>query len=297
MGIPSRPVIPPRAASGARPGQWDIAAHSARTACQHGRVIDAATRQELADRLWDARTAVRPIPPLIETEPGLEVADSYEIQSINIRREIDGGARIVGHKIGLTSPAMQQMMGVDIPDFGHLLDTMVPDTSRPVPLAGFVQPRVEVEIAYVLGSELRGPGVTRADVEAAASHVLPCLELIDSRIENWRIGLMDTIADNASSAAVLLGPHEYPADVISEPRAATLLINDVVVAEGSTADVLGHPAEAVAWLANALGEFGVPLEAGHIVLSGSCTRAIDVRPGDRVSARFEGLGSVDVDFE
>ena len=240
---------------------------------------------------------MRPIPPLIDGEPGLEVADSYEIQNINIRRELAEGARIVGHKIGLTSRAMQQMMGVDIPDFGHLLDTMVLDTTRPIPLSGFVQPRVEVEIAYVLGSPLQGPGVTREDVEAAVSHVLPCLELIDSRIEGWRIGLMDTIADNASSAAVLLGPHRYDTDVIAQPRAATLLINDEVVAEGSTADVLGHPAEAVAWLANALGEFGVPLEAGHLVLSGSCTRAIDVRPGDRVSARFEGLGSVDVDFE
>ena len=279
------------------PGERDLAAHPASAACQHERVIDVSTRQDLARRLWDARTAVRPIPPLIEAAPGLEVADSYEIQTINIRREMDAGARLVGHKIGLTSPAMQQMMGVDVPDFGHLLDTMVLDISRPVSLAGFVQPRVEVEIAYVLDTELRGPGITRADVEAAARHVLPCLELIDSRIQDWRIGLMDTIADNASSAAVLLGADEYPVDVIREPRAASLLINDELVAEGSTADVLGHPAEAVAWLANALGEFGVPLEAGHIVLSGSCTRAVDVRPGDRVSARFDGLGAVDVDFE
>lgn len=254
-------------------------------------------RHELAGRLWDARVGVRAVRPLTESQPGLEVADAYEIQSINIRREIDGGARIVGHKIGLTSPAMQQMMGVDIPDFGHLLDTMVPDAGRPVSLSGYVQPRVEVEIAFVLGAELRGPGITREDVEAATSHVLPCLELIDSRIENWRIGLMDTIADNASSAAVLLGGHQYPPDVIRDPRTATLLVNGELVAEGSTADVLGHPAEAVAWLANALGEFGVPLEAGHLVLSGSCTRAIDVRPGDRVSARFEGLSPVDVDFE
>ncbi|MCR2799372.1 fumarylacetoacetate hydrolase family protein [Microbacterium sp. zg-Y818] len=260
-------------------------------------MIDVSARQDLARRLWDARTAVRPVPPLIETHPALDVADSYEIQSINIRRELDDGARLVGHKIGLTSAAMQQMMGVDVPDFGHLLDTMVLDITRPVPLAGFVQPRVEVEIAYVLGSELRGPGVTREDVEAAATHVLPCLELIDSRIRDWRIGLMDTIADNASSAAVLLGAHEYPVDAIRDPRDASLLINGAVVAEGSTADVLGHPAEAVAWLANALGEFGVPLKAGHLVLSGSCTRAVDVRPGDRVSARFDGLGSVDVDFE
>lgn len=251
----------------------------------------------MADRLWEARASVRPTRPLIESVPDLQVADSYEIQNINIRREIAAGARLVGHKIGLTSRAMQQMMGVDTPDFGHLLDTMVPDITRPVELAGFVQPRVEVEVAYVLGAELRGPGITRADVEAATDHVMPCLELIDSRIEDWRIGLFDTIADNASSAAVLLGPHRYSADEIRDSRGATLVINGDVVAEGSTADVLGHPAEAVAWLANALGEFGVPLEAGHLVLSGSCTRAVDVRPGDRVSARFEGLGAVDVSFE
>ena len=251
----------------------------------------------MADRLWEARASVRPTRPLIESVPDLQVADSYEIQNINIRREIAAGARLVGHKIGLTSRAMQQMMGVDTPDFGHLLDTMVPDITRPVELAGFVQPRVEVEVAYVLGAELRGPGITRADVEAATDHVMPCLELIDSRIEDWRIGLFDTIADNASSAAVLLGPHRYSADEIRDSRGATLVINGDVVAEGSTADVLGHPAEAVAWLANALGEFGVPLEAGHLVLSGSCTRAVDVRPCDRVSARFEGLGAVDVSFE
>ena len=260
-------------------------------------MIDQPKRSELAAHLRTALVTRTPIPPISDGVVGLDVDDAYAIQIENIDADLAAGAVIVGHKIGLTSGAMQSMMGVDSPDFGHLLDTMMLDATAPIPLDGFIQPRIEVELAFVLGADLPHEGCTAADVIAATASVFPCLELIDSRIVDWRIGLLDTIADNASSAGVILGDDRLePVGFDMDDLAAELRINGVVVATGSTADVIGTPAGAIAWLANAVGAFGVRLRAGHIVLSGSCTRAIDIAPGDEAVASFHGLPELRVRF-
>ncbi len=192
---------------------------------------------------------------------------------------------------------MQQMMGVDEPDYGHLLETMVLSEQTPVAADRYCYPRVEVEIAYVLGETLPGDGCTEADVLAATEYVAPSLELIDSRIVDWRIGLADTIADNASSAGVVLGAARVsPRDLDPADVEAVLLQDGVEVACGNTSAVLGDPTTAVAWLARKVASFGVKLEAGHVVLPGSCTRAFDVRAGSTFRAEFAGLGDVTLTF-
>jgi 2-keto-4-pentenoate hydratase len=227
----------------------------------------------------------------------MDVVDSYEIQLVNIRQRLEAGATVLGHKVGLSSKAMQQMMGVDEPDYGHLLDDMAVSEEQPVDAARYCYPRVEVEVGFVLGEALPGEGCTEEDVLAATEYVAPAIELIDSRIVDWRIGLVDTIADNASSAGFVLGkervrPHEL--DLLGID--ATLTRNGEQVAEGRSDAVLGNPVTAVAWLARKVASFGVRLEAGHVILPGSCTRAIDVRPGDEFHADFKGLGSVSLSF-
>lgn len=251
--------------------------------------------QQLADELWNAAADRHPIDPISSRDDTFTVSDAYEIQTLNITRHLVGGAKIVGHKIGLTSSAMQEMMGVDTPDFGHLLDTMFIKQHDAVALDSFIQPRVEPEIAFRLRESLPVEGCTPADVIAATEAIAPCIELIDSRIKNWSIGLVDTIADNASSAAFLVS--EWVPVVGGYASAAVdLRINGELVESGSTEDVLGDPAAAVAWLANELGSHGTVIEAGHIVLSGSCTRAHDVQAGDLVHARFAGIGEIEIKF-
>ena len=229
--------------------------------------------------------------------------DAYEIQLINIRRRLAAGARVRGHKVGLSSPVMQQMMGVDEPDYGHLLDTMVLSQDAPIPADRYCYPRIEVEIGYVLGSSLPGEGCTEADVLAATEYVVPSLELIDSRIRDWRIKLADTIADNASSAGVILGEaRRTPADLEAAGVDlanidAVLYAGETEIASGNTSAVLGNPTACVAWLARKVADFGVKLEAGHLIIPGSCTRAIDARPGDTFRAEFAGLGTVTASFE
>ncbi|MGW0838850.1 2-keto-4-pentenoate hydratase [Streptomyces sp. NPDC002787] len=254
-------------------------------------------RQAAADRLWAAQIERVPIDPLTESCQGIGVVDAYEIQLLNIRRQTAAGAVVCGHKVGLSSPVMQQMMGVDEPDYGHLLDTMRYFDGAPVDAAQFCYPRIEVEVAYVLGAPLPGEGCTRADVLAATDHVVPSLELIDSRIKDWRISLADTIADNASSAGMILGTDRVaPKALDLADIGAVLYRNGEQVAAGNTSAVLGDPTGAVAWLARKVAQFGVRLEAGYVILPGSCTRALDARPGDVFHAEFTGLGAVGVSF-
>jgi 2-keto-4-pentenoate hydratase len=265
-------------------------------------MLDSTQRTTAAELLWAAERDLAPISPLTETFPGIDVVDAYEIQLANIRRKIAAGARVRGHKVGLSSPVMQQMMGVDEPDYGHLLDAMVLSQDAPVPAARYCYPRIEVEIGYVLGSALPGAGCTEADVLAATEYIVPSLELIDSRITDWRIKLADTIADNASSAGVILGearrsPAELAAGGIDlADIEAVLYDGDAEVARGNTSAVLGNPTACVAWLARKVADFGVKLEAGHLILPGSCTRAIDARPGSAFRADFAGLGTVTASF-
>ena len=259
--------------------------------------MDEASRLAAAEALaaaWRDRT---PIPPLTATYDGIDVVDAYEIQLANIRRRIEAGATVRGHKVGLSSRAMQQMMGVDEPDYGHLLDDMFVFEGFPVDTASLCAPRVEVEVAFVLGEGLSGPGVTAADVLRATAFLLPAVEIIDSRIADWRIRLADTIADNASSALVVLGGNKTRLEDV-DPRLVGVALsrNGEIVETGTSGAVLGNPVTAVAWLANKVHAFGVRLEPGHVILPGSCTRAVDARPGDTFLADFDVLGSVTVNF-
>ncbi|WP_182903316.1 2-keto-4-pentenoate hydratase [Microbispora sp. H10830] len=267
-------------------------------------MLDEALRAGAAGRLRAAERDRAPIEPLTDTYPDIDVVDAYEIQLANIRRRLAAGARVYGHKVGLSSPVMQRMMGVDEPDYGHLLDDMVLSQDEPIEAGRYCYPRVEVEIGYVLGASLPGAGCTEEDVLAATEYVVPSIELIDSRITDWRIRLADTIADNASSAGVILGAARVsPRGLDLADIEAVLYSGDgpfddsTEITRGNTSAVLGNPTTAVAWLARKVASFGVKLEAGHVVLPGSCTRAVDVRPGDVFRAEFAGLGSVSARFE
>ena len=261
-------------------------------------MLSTAARAELAADLAEAERTRVPMSPLIVAYPDIDVVDAYEIQLINIRQRIAEGAVVVGHKVGLSSEAMQKMMGVDEPDYGHLLADMEVFEDVPVVAAKYLFPRVEVEVGFLLADDLPGAGCTEDDVLAATAAFAPSIELIDTRIRDWKIALCDTIADNASSAGYVLGPARVsPKDVDITAIDAVLTRNGDVVAEGRSDAVLGNPVTAVAWLARKVDSFGVRLRAGDIVLPGSCTRAIDARPGDEFVADFAGLGSVRLSFE
>ena len=261
-------------------------------------MLSSAIRAELAAGLADAERTRVPITPLTAAHPDIDVVDAYEIQLINIRARLDDGARVIGHKVGLSSEAMQKMMGVDEPDYGHLLADMEVFEDVPVNTAKYLFPRVEVEVGFILAEDLPGAGCTEDDVLAATAAFAPSIELIDTRIRDWKIALCDTIADNASSAGWVLGPQRVsPKDIDITGIDAVLTRNGEVVAEGRSDAVLGNPVTAVAWLARKVDSFGVRLKAGDIVLPGSCTRAIDARPGDKFVADFAGLGSVRLSFK
>jgi 2-keto-4-pentenoate hydratase len=255
-------------------------------------------RATLAAALAEAERSRVPMDPLTAAHPDIDVVDAYEIQLINIRARVADGARVVGHKVGLSSEAMQKMMGVDEPDYGHLLDQMEVFQDKPVPAGTFLYPRVEVEVGFILADDLPGAGCTEDDVLAATAAVVPSIELIDTRIKDWKIKLCDTIADNASSAGWVLGSERVsPNDIDVRSIDAVLRCNGEVIAEGRSDAVLGNPVTAVAWLARKVDQFGVRLKAGDVVLPGSCTRAIDAHPGDHFVADFSGLGSVELSFE
>lgn len=256
-------------------------------------------RQAAAELLRSAEHSVTPIAPLTETFPAIDTEDAYEIQLINIRHRLETGAEVRGHKVGLSSPVMQQMMGVGEPDYGHLLDDMGLGPDVPVPVSRYCFPRIEVEVGFVLGDDLPGEGCTPADVLAATERVVPALELIDSRIRDWRIAIADTIADNASSAGYVIGEGRDPRELDLKAIDAVLRGGGgrgALLAEGRSDAVLGDPAVSVAWLARTVARFGVPLKKGHVVLPGSCTRAVDVAAGQTFTAEFTGLGSVSLSF-
>ena len=261
-------------------------------------MLSSAARAELAAELAQAERTRVPMDPLTTAHPEIDVVDAYEIQLINIRQRVAEGATVVGHKVGLSSKAMQTMMGVDEPDYGHLLADMEVFEDVPVIAGRYLYPRVEVEVGFILADDLPGAGCTEDDVLAATAAFVPSIELIDTRIKDWKIKLCDTIADNASSAGFILGPERVsPKDIDITAIDAVLTCNGDVVAQGRSDAVLGNPVTAVAWLARKVDGFGVRLRAGDIVLPGSCTRAIDARPGESFVADFTGLGSVRLSFE
>ena len=259
--------------------------------------MDTQELDEIVDELLDAYRTRRPVDPLTERFVGLTVDDAYAVQLGQVERWLAAGAVVKGHKVGLTSAAMRQQLGVSSPDYGHLLDTMFHQEATPIDVSRHLQPKIEPEIAFVLSRPLRGPGVTTADAVAAVDFVLPALELIDSRIRDWRITLVDTIADNASSGGVVLGSTPAQLSDVDLQLAGCLLHrNGELVGTGAGAAVFGSPLNALVWLANVLGERGVPLEAGHVVLPGSITAAVPVAAGDVVQASFAGIGSVTAVF-
>jgi 2-keto-4-pentenoate hydratase len=250
-----------------------------------------------AEALWIAAATGVPIAPLTGVDADLTVADAYAIQLANVDRALADGRRVVGHKVGLTSKAMQEMLGVDEPDFGVLLDDMVVSDGATVPLGQLLQPRIEAEIGFRLGHDLEGGGVSTADALAAIDAAVPALEIIDSRIADWKIRLVDTVADNGSSAMAVLGSTFTPVDDLDLRLIGVVLErNGSLVEHGVGAAALGHPAACVAWLANKLAEFGQSLRAGQIVLPGALHRAVPVAPGDHFRAEYSTIGTVDVRF-
>jgi 2-oxopent-4-enoate hydratase len=252
--------------------------------------VTTETLATIAEELREAGRTRVPIEQITARHPELTVLDAYEIQSLNA-----ADRPISGHKIGLTSRAMQEMLGVNEPDYGRLFADELLVSGESIERAALIAPRVEPEIAFVLARDLRGPDVTAADVLAATDYVVPSLEVIDSRIANWKMALTDTVADNASCARAVLGSQRtQPAEVVLAAAAVELRVNGEAVQHGAGAAVLGHPANAVAWLANVLALHGVTLEAGQVILPGSLTGAVPLNVGDHVVADFGPLGTAEV---
>lgn len=260
-------------------------------------VPSAEFHQELADRLWGAERGGAPIPPLSEEFPLLTVDDAYAIQTINVEKKLAEGRLLRGRKVGLTAKAMQQLVGVNEPDFGILLDDMFVEDGEEIPTDSLLQPRVEAEIAFLLGEDLAGPGVTTSNVLAAVKGVLPAIEIVDSRIADWKVALVDTVADNASSGRLVVGGCIKPVDFLDLRLMGIVLSrNGQVVETGAGAAALGNPARCVAWLANKLAKFDTKLRSGDIVLPGALHRMVVAQPGDTFRAEFEHLGAVTVRF-
>ncbi|WP_019806985.1 2-keto-4-pentenoate hydratase [Saccharomonospora halophila] len=254
--------------------------------------------QDVAARFLQAYETGEPTAPVIDEYPGATVRDAYRIQQEQVRHWTDAGQLVKGHKVGLSSPAMQEQMGVDQPDYGHLLSGMFHPEQQPIPATAYLQPRIEPEVAFVLGRPLSGPGVTTADAVRAVEFVLPALEIVDSRVRDWKISIVDTIADNASSGGVVLGSRPTPLSAVDlRTVGCALHLGGALVATGAGAAVLGNPINALVWLANTLGPLGIGLEPGHVVLPGSMTRAFPVTPGDAVVATLSELGSVTALFD
>lgn len=258
--------------------------------------IDDEKTAVLSDRLYHSLKSRVPIDPVSKTNPEIDINAAYAIQLRNVEKELAAGAHISGKKIGLTSEAMQTLMGVAEPDYGHLLDTMAVQGGV-IQANTMLQPRVEAEIAFVLKDDLTGPGITREDVIAATDHVVAALEIVDSRVRDWKITIIDTVADNASSGRYVLGDKPCaPQDIDLIVENMTLSKNGEVVNSGSGSAVLGDPAYCVAWLANRMSDFGVTLNKGEVVLSGALSAALDALKGDVFRAEFSTLGSVSVEF-
>jgi 2-keto-4-pentenoate hydratase len=248
------------------------------------------------ERLLSARANGVPCPPVRDLLVPANAEAAYAVQLAWIERRLDEGAHVVGRKIGLTNPAVQQQLGVDSPDYGFLLADSKYDDGGTIEEGVLLQPRVEAEIAFVLRSDLDLADPTEQDVWAATDYVCAALEIVDSRIAGWDIRLIDTIADNASAGAFVLGTDRHP--IAGDPGEATMSMvrNGETVSEGLGSDCMGSPLRAVAWLARTCAALGSPLRAGEIVLSGALGRVVDARPGDSFTAEISGLGSATVRF-
>jgi 2-oxo-hept-3-ene-1,7-dioate hydratase len=259
-------------------------------------MLSEADRKKAADILMAAEKERKQAVQLSKTWPNITLEDSYAISTEVAKRKIAAGARLIGHKVGLTSKAMQRSSQIDEPDYGHLLDNMmIPDGAK-VPHENFCLPRVEVELAFVMGKALKGPGVGLTDVLRATEYVVPSLEIVDARLQDPR-KIVDTVADNGAAAGIVVGGRPVgPLDVDLRWVGGIMYRNSEIEETGVAAGVLGHPALGVAWLANKLGAHGVALEPGHIVLAGSFTRVVFARKGDTLHGDFGALGGIAVQF-
>jgi 2-oxopent-4-enoate/cis-2-oxohex-4-enoate hydratase len=258
----------------------------------------AVDRNFYGDELYAALRERRTVAPLTEREPGITIEDGYHISRRLLERRVADGETVIGKKIGVTSKAVQRMLDVHQPDFGWLTDKMRYPNGGEMPVGKLlIQPRAEGEIAFLLKKDLVGPGVTPADVVAATECVMPCFEVVDSRIRDWKIRIQDTVSDNASSGLFVVGDDRVdPKSVDLETCGMVVEKNGEIISTGAGAAALGSPLTCVAWLANTLGGFGIPLQAGEVILSGSLVPLEPVVPGDRMSLRIGGIGRASVVF-
>jgi 2-oxo-hept-3-ene-1,7-dioate hydratase len=266
-------------------------------------MLDDPTVAECARRLYEAEQKRTPIRQLSLEFPEMTIEDAYAVQRALVDLKISDGRSVRGRKIGLTSKVMQRAVSIDEPDYGALFDDMFFDDGGTVPAGRFIQPRVEVELAFILSEDLKGPGVTLYDVLRASEYVTPALEILDARVqmrdpETGRLRtIVDTIADNAADAGIVLGGRVVrPHDVDLRWVSALLLRNASIEESGVAAAVLNHPANGVAWLANRLAPHGVPLRAGEVILAGSFTKPVFALPGDTFVADYGPLGTVSCTF-
>jgi 2-oxopent-4-enoate/cis-2-oxohex-4-enoate hydratase len=251
----------------------------------------------LGDELYDALKACRVVDPLTTRHPDITIEDAYAIQQRLNGRRLAAGERIIGKKIGVTSRAVMNMLGVHQPDFGLLTDGMVYNEGEAIPAATLIQPKAEGEIAFVLKRDLQGPGVTAADVLAATEGVMACFEIVDSRIRDWKIKIQDTVSDNASCGVFVLGDRVVdPRDVDLVTCGMVLEKNGEVVVTGAGAATMGSPLTAMAWLTNTLGRLGIGLKAGEVVLSGALGAMVPVKAGDNLRVAIGGIGGCSVRF-
>ena len=259
--------------------------------------MDQQQITQLGDELYAALTAGKTVSPLTSRGFDITIEDAYHIQQRMLARRIEKGEKVVGKKIGVTSKAVMNMLGVGQPDFGYLLDGMVYNEGESIPMDSLIQPKAEGEIAFLMNKDLMGPGLTAADILAATEGVMACFEIVDSRIQDWKIKIQDTVADNASCGVFVLG------DRLVDPREVDLTTcgmvlekNGEIVATGAGAAALGSPLNSVAWLANTLGRLGIPLKAGDVILSGALAAMFPAAKGDFFRVSIGGLGECSVRF-
>jgi 2-keto-4-pentenoate hydratase len=249
-----------------------------------------------AEQLFNAERNRKAIPPLTEQNPSLTIDDAYQIQLANVRRVLDMGHTVSGKKIGLTSEGIQKQMGVGEPDYGHLFAAMDCKDGR-INTDVLLQPKIEGEIAFVLKADLAGGKVSREDVLAATDYVAGAFEIVDSRVADWKIKLVDTVSDNASSGRYVLGSKRLKLSEVDLPAVSMKLYkNNELAGEGTGAAVLGDPCVSVAWLANRLWTYGVTLKAGEVILSGAFSAAPLAKKGDVFRAEFSSFGTVEAQF-
>lgn len=259
--------------------------------------MDQQKITQYGDALYQALAERKTIEPLTNREADITIEDAYHIQQRMIARRVEKGERIVGKKIGVTSAAVMNMLGVDQPDFGYMLDGMIYGDGAAIDAGTLIQPKAEGEIAFVLKKDLMGPGVSASDVLAATEGVMACFEIVDSRITDWKIKIQDTVADNASCGVFVLGDRMVdPYAVDLRTCGMVLEKNGEIVVTGAGAATMGSPVNAVVWLANTLGKLGIPLKAGEVILSGALGAMVPVKAGDNLRVTIGDIGGCSVRF-